>query len=173
MGGLEKPDSRERRGTRRRSLPYVRSAVLDLAGHSHIVVLANLSSEGAFLRTQLRVPPGTPARLRLVLPREGRELALPCEIVRRGESTEISPRARGLAIRFGNLEPGVRDGIKDYSAEGRRPSRRRADERWEFRLLERAVLDLEELNRLGLDGWNLAAVLPRSDGLRLVLQRRI
>jgi hypothetical protein len=164
----------ERRQSRRRSMPYVRSAVLDLAGRSHIVAVTNLSPEGAFLRTQLRPAPGTPAQLRMVLPRESRELALPCEIVRRGDGPEPGTRVRGLAIRFGSLEASTRDGIREFSALGRSLGRpHRGPDRWEFRMLERATLDLEELNRLGLDGWNLAAVLSRADGLRLVLHRRL
>jgi hypothetical protein len=170
MNGVERG---ERRGSRRRSLPYVRSAVLDLAGRSHIVALADLSPEGAFLRTQLRPPPGTPALLRLILPTEGREVALPCDVVRRGDAGEAGTRARGLAIRFRGLEPAARDGVRAFSFAARRPRRQPSDERWEYRVLERAALDPEEMNRLGLDGWRLAAVLPRADGLRLVLQRRL
>jgi hypothetical protein len=171
MNGVERT---ERRGSRRRSLPYVRSAVLDLAGRSHIVALANLSPEGAFLRTQLRAAPGTPARLRLLLPWEGREIVLPCEVVRRGDAAEVGTRARGVAIRFEPLEPAARDGVREFSAQARRPARRQpSEERWEYRVLERPTLDVEELNRLGLDGWQLAAVLPRADGLRLVLKRRL
>ena len=38
-------------------------------------------------------------------------------------------------------------------------------------MLERPELDSVELNRLGLDGWALATVLPVTGGVQLVLYR--
>ena len=44
-------------------------------------------------------------------------------------------------------------------------------ERYEYRVLERPEVDKAELDRLGLDGWALATVVPRPGGVQLVLYR--
>ena len=49
---------KERRQHHRRVLPFVRSAVLELEGHNHIVAVADISAEGAFLSTQVEVEVG-------------------------------------------------------------------------------------------------------------------
>ena len=51
----------DRRRVRRRTLPFLRSAVLELPEQSHIVVLADLSVEGAFLTTRVPVDLPSPA----------------------------------------------------------------------------------------------------------------
>jgi len=40
-------------------------------------------------------------------------------------------------------------------------------------MLERSDIGLDELNRLGLDGWLLTAALPAKDGVRLIFARRL
>jgi hypothetical protein len=46
-------------------------------------------------------------------------------------------------------------------------------EHFEYRLLDRRTLDVQELNRLGLDGWQVVSAFPAGEGLRLVLLRRL
>ena len=46
-------------------------------------------------------------------------------------------------------------------------------EHFEYRLLERFTIDEAELNQLGLDGWQLAAAIPSSKGVQLVLMRKL
>ncbi len=97
---------RDRRRARRRRLPFVRSAVLEVDGRSHIVALLDLSPEGAFLSTRLEVDPAQKMRLKLVLPRDGREVSMPCHLVRRSERFDAEAgRPAGLAIGFSGGSP--------------------------------------------------------------------
>ena len=163
----------ERRQTRRRSLPYVRSAVLDVAGRKHVVAVADLSPEGAFLACGADVEAGAALVLRMVLPRDGREVTLPCRVARRVERPAQGQKA-GLAVRFVNLEAAVIRRIEEFSMEGFLPAPEPTpSEHYEYRVLERRELDVEELSHLGLDGWLLATTLATTDGLRLVLVRRL
>jgi Tfp pilus assembly protein PilZ len=165
----------DRRLSRRRRLPFVRSGVLELGGRNHIVQVADLGPEGAFLATRLNVKVGEKAVLRMVLPRDGRELPLPCQIVWRSET----PGARGqtsagLAVRFQGLDAAVARRVEDSASEGIRLDPDAAPfERFEYRVIEVAELDEADLARLGLDGWRLASALPTSKGLRLILLRRL
>ena len=165
----------ERRVTRRRSLPYVRSAVLELGDRNHIVAVSDLSPEGAFLSTRLVAAPGTPARLRIVLPRHGRELRLECEIVRRNERQEPGgARAIGLAVRFRALEGAVMRRIEEFARDGFMPAARETPlEHFEYRVVDRSEVDPAEMNRLGLDGWRLAAAVSRQSGVRLIFLRSL
>jgi hypothetical protein len=163
----------ERRQGRRRRIPFVRSAVLELAGRAHIVALADLGPEGAFLSTRSSFRPGTPAVLKLVLPRRGQEVTIACDIVRSARIFDAaSGHPAGVAVRFHDLAPAVLRRIEEFAREGFVPDLDPAPaERYEYRLLERPEVDPLELNRLGLDGWILATVVPRPVGLHLVLYR--
>jgi hypothetical protein len=44
---------------------------------------------------------------------------------------------------------------------------------YEYRLLERSEVDVQELNRLGLDGWRLVTAIPSAEGFKLVFLRRL
>ena len=165
---------KDRRRARRRSLPFVRSAVLEVGGRRHVVAVADLSPEGAFLATNATAAePGTALVLRTILPRDGREVALPCRAVRRVDSPGAAQKP-GIAVRFVGLDASVIRRIEEFSSEGFLPSTEETpSEHFEYRVLERRALDVEELNRLGLDGWQLVSTFPAADGLRLVLLRRL
>jgi PilZ domain-containing protein len=166
---------KERRTSRRRSLPYVRSAVLDVDGRGHIVVVTDISAEGAFLSARLKVEPGQSLVLKVILPRASREVAIPCQLIRRTERLEPwTGRPAGLAVRFEGLEGEARKLIEAFSAEGLAPAPEPLPtEHFEYRMLEPADVDVGELNRLGLDGWELASALSARGGVRLILFRRL
>jgi Tfp pilus assembly protein PilZ len=163
----------ERRQARRRRIPFVRSAVLEIAGRSHIVALADLGPEGAFLSTRSSFQAGTPAVLKLVLPRRGQEVAIACVVVRSASRLDpVSGQPAGIAVRFHDLEPAVLRKIEEFAREGFVPDPDPAPaERYEYRLLDRAEVEAAELNRLGLDGWALTTVIPRPGGVQMVLRR--
>jgi hypothetical protein len=153
-------------------MPFVRSAVLEVGGRSHVVAIVDLGRQGAFLTTRTPFKPG-PATLKLVPPLHGQEVAISCEIVRATERPDpASGRPSGVAVRFLGLEVPVLRKIEEFAHQGFLPGAEPPpEERYEYRLLERRALDTEELNRLGLDGWLLSAVVPRSGGVVLVLSR--
>jgi Tfp pilus assembly protein PilZ len=165
----------ERRLSKRRRLPFVRSGVLELGGRNHIVQVADLGPEGAFLATRLDVKVGEKAVLRMVLPRDGRELPLPCQIVWRSETPGARGQATaGLAVRFEGLDKAVARRVEESASEGLRLDPDAApSERFEYHVIEVAELDEADLPRLGLEGWRLASALPMSKGLRLILLRRL
>ena len=163
----------ERRRGRRRRMPFVRSAVLEVEGRAHVVALVDLGREGAYLSTKAGFRAGSPALLKLVPPRHGQEVTISCEIVRGTERSDTaSGRPGGVAVRFNELEVPVLRMIEEFAHQGFLPS---ADppplERYEYRILERRELDAGELNLLGMDGWALAAVLPRPNGAVVILYR--
>ena len=165
----------ERRKGRRRSIPFVRSAVLEVDGRNHIVALLDLGPEGAFLSTRLAVDPTQQLRLRIILPRDGREVSLPCQLVRRTDRFDGSTgQPAGLAVRFQGLDAASIRRVEEFAMEGFLPSPEPTPgEHYEYRILDRPELDGEELNRLGRDGWCLATALPTANGVRLVLTRRL
>ena len=165
----------DRRSTRRRSLPFVRSAVLQVGDRNHVVIVTDLSAEGAFLSTRIALDPSATLRLRVILPRDGREVVIPCRLVWRSERFDPETgRAAGIAVRFGELEDSARRLLDAYSREGPVPQVDPAPaDHFEYRVFERPRLDVEELNRLGLDGWEVAAAWPDGAGVRLILLRRI
>lgn len=166
---------KDRRRSRRRSLPFVRSAVLEVDGRTHIVAVQDLGSDGAFLSTNLEVTKDQTLRLRIVLPRSGREAMMPCHLVWRSEHFDAATgRPAGIAVRFANLEDGVAQQVNEFAAEGLIPVPSPAPAaHYEYRMIERSEVDVEELNRLGLDGWRLAAAIPSKSGCKLVLLRRL
>jgi hypothetical protein len=170
----------DRRRVRRRTLPFLRSAVLELPEQSHIVVLADLSVEGAFLTTRVPVDLPSPAtgqtmRLRIVAPRHSREVSVPCELVWRSDRFDAaSGRPAGIAVRFLELDPEMHHWIDEFALEGFRPSAVPTPaEHYEHRIIERAGVDEQELNRFGRDGWQLVTIVPSAVGFKLVLAKRI
>jgi hypothetical protein len=165
----------DRRKTRRRRLPFVRSAILDVGDRSHIVVVTDLSPEGAFLCTRLPIDAKQDATLRFVVPRDGKIVALPCHVMR--QSDKLNPaegRPTGLAVRFKGLDAASVRRIEEFAMEGFLPSvEPTPQDHFEYRSLERFTLDVEELNSLGLDGWQLVSALPSAKGFQLVLVRRL
>ena len=132
--------SEDRRKTRRRSLPFVRSAVLDVRGRHHIVAVQDLSADGAFLSTRLSLQDGERARLRTVLPRDGREVTIPCQVVWTSEKLDApSGRPAGVAVRFVGLDPTIQRRLAEFSEEGFTPGPEPTPaEHYEYRLLESA-----------------------------------
>ena len=168
----------ERRVARRRSLPFVRSAVLEVGSSSHIVILSDLSTEGAFITTRLPfdIPePAPPMRLRLVIPRDSRDATLPCELVWRNERFDATTgRPTGLALRFSSVDSETFRRVEEFAREGFRPSAAPTPvEHYEHRILERPTVDVTDLNRFGKDGWQLVTIMPAEHGFKLVLVRRI
>ena len=165
----------ERRRTRRRRLPFVRSAILSAGERSHLVILTDLSPEGAFLATRVPVEPTQAATLRLVVPRDGRVIALPCEVVRQSDAFDpATGLPAGMAVKFKGLDGAAIRRIEEFAMEGFLPSvEPTPQDHFEYRVLERFTVDAGELNSLGLDGWQLAAALPSAKGIQLVLMRRL
>jgi hypothetical protein len=176
----------------RRVLPYVRSAVLETEERAHIVTLTDISLSGAFLATRVALEPDQSLRLRVILPGASRESLIPCRFVRWGAAQtgpEDSPRRFGLGVRFEQMEDSDRRLLEEFAArarEGEATPEPAADappsglepfggtrsDRFEYQVLERASVDAAELNRLGEDGWVLAAALPHVEGVQLVFLRQ-
>jgi len=165
----------DRRKGRRRSLPFVRSAVLEMRGRSHIVAVQDLSVDGAFLSTRLAVEPGERVRLRAVLPRDGREVTIPCQVVWTSDKLDApTGRPAGMAVRFVGLDPVVLRRLAEFAEEGLVPgSDSAAGSHYEYRILEWPDINVDELNQLGLDGWQLVSTLPGPSSLRLILLRKL
>lgn len=165
----------ERRTARRRSLPFVRSAVLEVDRRNHVVAVTDLSADGAFLSTRIALDPAQGLRLKVILPRDGREVVIPCRLVWRSDRFDPDTgRPAGVAVRFEELEGPARRLLDAFSREGLVPQPEPAPaDRFEYRVLERPAVEVEELNRLGLDGWAVAAAWPDGEGVRLILLRRI
>jgi hypothetical protein len=165
----------ERRTTRRRRMPFVRSAILEVGGKSHIVAVTDLSAEGAFVAMRVPVDAKAPITLRLVVPRDGRVIGVSCQLVRQTERFDAETgRPAGLALRFKGLDAAAIRRIEEFAMEGFLPSvDPTPQEHFEYRTLERSAIDVNELNQLGLDGWRLAAALPHEKGSQLVLVRKL
>lgn len=172
--------SNERRRSRRRTLPFLRSAVLEIGEDSHIVVLVDLSVEGAFLTTRVAIDLAAasvdrPLRLRLVAPRRSREVAVPCALVWRNERFDaMTGRPSGIAVRFLELDSEMHRWIEEFALQGFRPSAAPTPtEHFEHRIIERTSVEVNDLNRFGRDGWQLVTIVPSAAGFKLVLVRRI
>ena len=165
----------ERRQTRRRTIPFLRGGVLQVGDRSHIVTVVDLSPDGAYLATRVPVAPGQNPRLKTVLPRSGRQVTLPCEVVWRNDRFDpATGRPAGMAIRFIKTDEKVQQHLETLTVEGLLPVATGGNqERYEYRVVDRAAFEVEDLNRLGLDGWQLATAVPLAEGLRLVLARRL
>jgi hypothetical protein len=169
--------SEERRRYRRRTLPFLRGAVLQVGTETHIVILADLSVEGAFITTRapFEIPTGQTLHLRIVAPRHSREVSIPCQLVWHNERFEAaSGRPAGMAVRFQEVDPELYRWIEEFALEGFRPSAAPTPvEHYEHRIIERATVEVQELNRFGRDGWQLVTMFPTATGFKLVLVRRI
>lgn len=160
----------ERRASPRRTLPYVRSGVLQVDERDHIVAITDLSAEGAFLSTRIEISPGAALQLRMIMPNAVREIAVDCELVWRSERFDPETgRPAGLAMRFRGVQGEVRDLLDAYTSRVFHPD---VPERVEYRILERETVDPGELRLLGQEGWELATTLPSTSGLRLIFLRR-
>jgi hypothetical protein len=165
----------ERRRARRRSIPFVRSAVLEADGRSHIVAVLDLGPDGAFLQTRTKAEPTQTLHLRIVLPRSGQEVRIPCQLVWRSERFDAATgRPAGLAVRFHGLDASVIRRVEEFALEGFLPTLEPVpNAHYEYRVLDREQVDPEELNRLGFDGWRLASALPAPPGVKLILLREL
>jgi hypothetical protein len=165
----------DRRQTRRRTIPFLRGGVLQVAEREHIVTIVDLGPEGAFLATRVDVPADQPLRLKTVLPRSGRQVALPCEVVWSNNSFDpATGRPAGMAVRFLLDDPAIRSQLEVFSEEGPFPSPATLSmDRYEYRLIEVTDIDADELNRLGRDGWLLSTALPQGASWRLILLRKL
>ncbi len=165
----------ERRQVRRRTIPFLRGGVLQVADRSHIVTIVDLSPEGAYLATRVPVAPGQNTRLKTVLPRSGRQVTLPCEVVWRNDRFDpATGRPAGMAVRFIKADEKVQQHLETLTVEGLLPvATGGTGERFEYRVIDVPALEVAELNRLGMDGWLLTSTLPLESGWRLVLGRRL
>jgi hypothetical protein len=164
-----------RRRWRRRSLPFVRSAVLEVDERPHIVALTDIGLEGAFLSARVAIEPTSRMLLRLVIPGTSTEVELPCQLVwKTGDPDAARERPAGIAVRFKELPDAVKRRVASFARERLGPAPQPAPtERYEYRVAERTELRIDELNRLGLDGWLLTTTLPTKDGFLLVFARRL
>lgn len=165
----------ERRRVKRRTIPFLRGGVLRVGDESHIVTIVDLSPEGAFLASRLSIELEQPLSLQTILPRTGRQVSLPCELVWNNRRFDpATGRPAGVAVRFKHDDDEVREHLALLSEEGLFPSAvTGAVDRYEYRVIELPHLDSEELNRLGRDGWALAQALAEGQGFRLILLRRL
>jgi PilZ domain len=159
----------ERRQFPRRKLPFLRGAVLEADGKDHIVTVADLGPDGAFLVS--RVPFGLAAqKLTLMVPGETHPVEIPCELVWSNPTFEASSgRPAGIAVRFAGVSEATLGRLRAFASRSEWDRRRDA---FEYRLVDREP-SVEELDRLGSEGWLLAASLPASEGVRLVFVRRL
>jgi hypothetical protein len=80
----------------------------------------------------------------------------------------------GIAVRFVGLDAPVMRRIEEFAMEGFLPAAEPTPaSHYEYRVFERSDVDVDELNRLGLDGWLLVTALPSGPGYRLIFQRRL
>jgi hypothetical protein len=163
----------ERRHARRRNVPYLRSGVLETGERSHLVVIVDLSAEGAYLSTRIEAPATAALRLRTVMPNSGRSVALPCEVVWSCERFDVaSGRPAGMAVRFLDVDDETRRELDDYASEGLGlTANHDVAVRYEYRVIEAEEVNVEALNQLGRDGWALNAVVPGQPNHRLIMSR--
>ncbi len=166
---------KERRRVRRRTMPFLRGGVLRVGQRDHIVTIVDLSSEGAFLATRVEIPKGHDVSLTAVLPRTGRQVTLPCEIVWRNDRFDPDTgRPAGMAVRFSGDDDPARKHLETISSQGVFPLPVNSSrDRIEYRMVEKPDLDLNDLNELGRDGWALTAALRDGALCRLVFCRRM
>jgi len=72
------------------------------------------------------------------------------------------------------MDPATTRRVEEFALEGFLPAPDLTPaDHFEYRIVERDRLDEEDLNRLGFDGWELAAGIPMAQGHRLVFLRRL
>jgi hypothetical protein len=167
-------DPQERRRSHRRRLSFVKSAVLQVGKRSHVVAVVDLAPDGAFLKGNVDLEPNAELTLRLVFPRDSRQVSIRGRLLRRDDRFDpASGRPAGIAVRFEDVEPAVARLLQDFTTSGPSPSgESQQAERFEYQVLEQPRLEEAELNRLGFDGWRVSGVLPTGSGVQLVLYRR-
>lgn len=122
-GGGENAGGVEKRQSPRRTLPFGRGAVLQIAGRSHVVGLSDLSEGGALLLTRATASVGATVQLKLSMVARLAEATLPCTVVRIIAAQPGGPQ-RALAVRFVDPDDEVRASIAAFVARapgGRRP----------------------------------------------------
>jgi hypothetical protein len=105
----------DRRRAQRRKLPFGRTALLEVAGETHVVALVDLSITGAYLAIR-SVPKDSPLRLKIRVPRAG-ELVLPCELVRETGDDPAQGRRAGIGVRFLKLDEATTSRLAAFVAE--------------------------------------------------------
>ena len=117
MAPMDKVD--ERRRDQRRVLPFGRTAVLEVAGKSHIVSLVDVSRGGAYLGTRLQVTANGNLWLKLLLPRSTGEVRLACQLVRQIRVEAAGEdRPPGVAVRFRELDADVASRLEEFVVAG-------------------------------------------------------
>jgi PilZ domain-containing protein len=106
----------DKRRAQRRKLPFGRTALLEVAGETHVVALVDLSITGAYLAMRSAVPRDSPLRLRIRIPRAG-EMALPCELVRETGDDPAQGRRAGIGVRFLKLDEATTTRLAAFVAE--------------------------------------------------------
>ena len=165
----------DRRRARRRRIPFVRSAVLEVDGRNHIVALTDLSPEGAFLSTRLAVRPEQKLRCGWCCPATAARSRSPAAWSGAASDSSRPPggrRAWRSSSRASTAS--VIRRVEEFALEGFLPSPEPPPAaHYEYRTLDRPELSVEELNQLGLDGWLLASALRSPAGVRLILVREL
>jgi PilZ domain len=106
----------DRRRAERRKLPFGRTALLEVAGETHVVALVDLSIRGAYLATRSAVPKDSRLRLKIRIPRAG-EIVLPCELVRETGDDPAQNRRAGIGVRFLKLDEATTSRLAAFVAE--------------------------------------------------------
>jgi hypothetical protein len=79
-----------------------------------------------------------------------------------------------MAVRFLELDAEMHRRVEEFATEGFRPSAAPTPvEHFEHRIIERATVDVTDLNRFGKDGWQLVTIVPSERGFKLILARRL
>ncbi len=168
----------ERRHVRRRRIPFVRSAVLQVGAKNPRGQPARPraprepSSPHA---SKFRRPSATASSCVSSSPVRERRRRCPCSLVWRNDSFDASSgRPAGIAVRFGKLDPDVLRRIQEFAADGFLPGIDPSPwEHLEYRVLERFRVDERELNTMGLDGWELCSTRNIPAGVQMVFLRRL
>jgi len=111
--------SREKRQSRRRRLPFGRSAVLEVDGCSHNVKLDDLSRGGALIATTVAITGAQPLVLKAFLPLGAPQARLPCQLVRVIQPRDPSEgRQHRVAVRFTDLDQKTVQQLEAFVAAG-------------------------------------------------------
>lgn len=107
----------DRRRTPRRTLPFGRSALLEVDGRDHVASLVDISRGGAHIATRAEIPAGASLCLKLWLPSSGGELRLPIELLR--VMPQSAGRLAGIAVRFAELAAEAAQRLETFVADRR------------------------------------------------------